>query len=196
MFAEITVTAAEPLSSSLEAQARAWFGPLAPVHVALERTQLAKLGEKALSIAFAKVMSTHVILVSRAAVNAFSAYVELGNVPPDVKRLKAVAEAAADRLVECLAAHGHRATSLEIGINAEGILLQFGRKHTWAQRLVASARKEIPGRLSVPVATFVASIWFDTDVRRGAVNALAALAGVLVWLVVSVTLEGRGYRYE
>lgn len=110
--------------------------------------------------------------------------------------LKEVAEDTADDVVHFLRAHGMKAARVRIRIYAEGERLETGRRFTWRDRFLTSARKEVAGRLSVPVATFLVSLALDSDVRKAAASAAAAFVGVIVWLLVSATLEKPGYRYE
>lgn len=173
-----------------------WFTPLSPPHRVLARTELAGVAEASAAIVVARLSATHVMVVSRHDALALRAHVELVDVPPDMRRLKSVAEETADGLAAFLRARGSRPASALIRINAERILLETGRRHSWPERLLASARKEVAGRLSVPLATFAASLCFDSDVRRAGVSAVAALCGVVVWLVLTATLEKQGFRYE
>src|SRR5215218_5574057 len=126
MFAEVAITVAEPLSPTLEAEARAGLAPLVPPHVALAQTGLGDVAGNLPAILAAKMLATHVVLVSRHDEVGLDAYVELANVPIDLRRLKTVAEATAGDLMAFLTARGYRPTSARIGISAEGILLESG----------------------------------------------------------------------
>ena len=123
-------------------------------------------------------------------------HVELTTGKPNLKRLKDVAEDTAGDVRKFLSRYGIRVDSLKIRIYVEGEHLETGRKQPWMERVLSSARKEIPGRLAVPVATFLVSMMLDSDLQRATTNALAALLGVALWLLLSATLEKVGYRYE
>jgi hypothetical protein len=196
MFAEITLTAAEPLPRSLEAEARAWFQRVALLKGVPSPESGGGQPEHAAGGAIVERIADPRVLLYRSSARSLKAHVELVAGKPTLRRLKEAAEEAASELAGFLAEIGGRAATLRIRIYAEGELLETGRRHAWSARLARSARTEVPGRRVVPLATFLASLSFGQDVQRAVVNAAAAVIGLVLWLLTSTTLERSEYKYE
>lgn len=193
MHAEITITTPDGLPSNLQRQVEAWFTPciasrealaVAGLHPALLPQMLA-----------ATISGSAVVTVLRHDAGTLRVHVRLteGDGSPP---LRYAAEEWAGSTKRFLVAHGRRAGPVVIRVFAEGHHLETGRKLSWLDRLLDSARREIAGRLSVPVSTFLVSFVLDSELRKAAISAGAAFVGVVVWLLVSTTLDRRGYRYE
>lgn len=144
----------------------------------------------------AKLPPSYAIKIFQHNAATLSVHVELTTANPNVKHLKDVAEETAGEVRTFLSKFGIKVDTLKIRIYVEKEHLETGKKQSWPERVLSSARKEIPGRLSVPIATFLASMVLDSDVKRATTNAFAALVGVVAWLLLSATLEKSGYRYE
>jgi len=196
MYAEIRLTVGDGLSSGLNRQALEWFAPVVAPAVAIAESEIKQNYRQLDKVVVAILTQSHVMIVSRDDAATLRAYVELTTQHPKLAVLKEVAEDTADDVVHFLRAHGMEADRVRIRIYAEGERLETGRRFTWRDRFLASARKEVAGRLSVPVATFLVSLALDSDVPKAATSAAAAFVGVIVWLLVSATLEKPGYRYE
>lgn len=196
MYAEIKVATASALPPTIREKALRWFAPTADSRAALDRTEFHGVYDLLSQIVVAKLPPSYAIIVFQHNAATLSVHVELTTAKPNVKHLKDVAEETAGDVMTFLSEFGIRIQSLKIRIYVEKEHLETGRKRPWLERVLSAARKEVPGRLAVPIATFLASMMLDSDVRRATANAFAAMVGVVVWLLLSATLEKAEYRYE
>ncbi len=196
MYAEIRISVLDGLPSSLDRHSREWFAPTVSPAVAIADSEIKQNHRQLEKVVIATMPPSHLLIVSRDDAATLRAYVELTAPNRNWRLLRIIAEETADDIACFLQAHGVKVASLGIRMYAEGERLETGRRFTWRDRLLSSARKEVAGRLSVPVATFLVSLALDSDVPKAAASAAAAFVGVIVWLLVSATLEKPGYRYE
>jgi hypothetical protein len=196
MYAEIRITVAEGLSSSLERQAREWFSPTVLPVIALAQSELDERRSDLTDAVIAKLAPSNIVIVWRDDAVTLRAFVQLNSEKPTLSSLKDHAADTAGDVTEFLRAHGTKVAGVTIRIYAEGEHIETGRRVTWWDRLTASARQEAAGRLSVPLSTFLLSLALDSNVPNAATSAAAAFVGVLMWLLVSATLEKPGYKYE
>jgi hypothetical protein len=195
MYAEIKIDT-DALPANIRKKALEWFEPTAEARAALDRTVWHGVYDLLTDVVIAKHSPSHTIIIFKNNAATLTVHVELTTAKPNVRHLKDVAEEVASDVTKFVATHGIRIEGLKIKIFVEQEHLETGKKQRWLERVLSSARKEIPGRLAVPMATFLVSMMLDSDVKRATTNALAALAGVLIWLLLSATLEKAGYRYE
>jgi hypothetical protein len=196
MYAEIRITVMDGISSSLDRQAAAWLAPTVLPAAAIAVSGIEQNTRQLDRVVVATLPPSHVMIVSRDDAATLRVYVELTAPNGNWRLLKIIAEETAGDIACFLRAHGMKVASLRIGMHAEGERLETGRRFTWVDRFLSSARKEVAGRLSVPVATFLVGLALDSGVAKAATSAAAAFVGVIVWLLVSATLEKPGYRYE
>jgi hypothetical protein len=196
MHAEIRITVAEGLRSGVDGHAREWFAPTLLLSRDLAGIEFGGYRPDPAFTVIAMRQGADVIVITRDDASTLREFVQVTGEGLTLPVLKETAEEAVDGLSRFLRAHGMVATGVSIRIMAEGVRLLVGRPVTWWDNFRTAARKEVAGRLSVPVATFLVSLALDSDVPRAAVSAASALVGVIVWLLVSTTLEKPGYRYE
>lgn len=195
MYAEIKIATVSALPSTTAERAQNWFAPTADPRATLNQTEWHGVYDLLSQVILAKLPPSYAIIIFQHDAAALKVHVEL-TTKPNMRQLKDVAEETAGDVRKFLSSYGIKIDSLKIRVYAEGEHLEKGSKLRWHERVLSSARKEIPGRLSVPVATFLVSMMLDSDVQRAAINGLAALAGVFLWLLLSATLEKSSYRYE
>jgi hypothetical protein len=196
MYAEIRFELRDSLANDVQPQAAAYFSPVAAADSALSKSVFRDTPDLLSSVIVAKLPPSRVIVIFRDSATVLKVHVEFASAKPNLSFLREIAEEAAADVGRFLATHGMKVASHKIRVYVEGDYLETGAKASWGSRLFASARKEIAGRLAVPAATFLVSLAVDSDVKRATANALAAFLGVIVWLLLTTTLEKSGYRYE
>jgi hypothetical protein len=199
MWAEVTATFEKDLSPDTEEILIGRLGQAASFEECASHTSLSTLPNIIAQVKFAKLSNSSARLYFRDEARVLKVHIE----SITSQSLKAIRREIDDSISDMRRLGKSEKSNLRdiravIG-TSDGAELQEARSQRFGQRFKASATDNVPTKLYIPVATFLASLmldWASADVRKALLNALVAVVATLIWVVIDAAMFKPEIKYS
>lgn len=195
MRAEVTITFKNDLTTNTTKLLSDHFGTSENIPACANKTSLGGLAIIVNRIEHATINNNGVCLFFREELRVIKVHVE-NIVGGNVKSLRREIEDIISSMKRLAKTHSTKLDDAKAVISCEEGELQEAEMQTYFDKLKVSAAENIPTKIYVPLATFIASYWFDGDPKKALLNALVAIVATLLWVTIDALLFRDSFKYK